>query len=479
MILFLFICFLKKMNCDDINNNDNKDINKKINKGIIYIIQHNTLPELKYIGQTITTLNKRWICHKTTAKLYNKMFFRLGFFINYYDGIENFNIKEYKTYENITQKELDEEEIKYIHEHGTINTRHSNELITIKISNDMRNELIKKFIDNNVNIINLYKLIDTFNYTHYNRERTDFILDDTNANLLNELLKQTLFKKILNTKVSLWRIDINEDEDDEIDDDDEEKYKDKNMTYILSKKIIEDDCIMENYIQYIKYFNKEFEITNDKNDIYYYNDLLYGLKQYGEFNDLFDFYISDDIHKIFQYYFDILNETYSNVYINSKNKQIRGIKKKNNLSFKFSEHLNNLIDYYINYINYKTNKNYNPKNITKKCNKEDFNILGIVLFEYYDHPRPIIIKNNRLYISKIIYLINHMCNDLLIHDGFIEEIDLHIKNIYNTDIEYIYDYIEINKIINDKNKILYIINHILNNYGNEYKIINDTYIIKN
>ena len=114
------------MNCDDINNNDNKDINKKINKGIIYIIQHNTLPELKYIGQTITTLNKRWICHKTTAKLYNKMFFRLGFFINYYDGIENFNIKEYKTYENITQKELDEEEIKYIHEQGTINTRHSN-----------------------------------------------------------------------------------------------------------------------------------------------------------------------------------------------------------------------------------------------------------------------------------------------------------------------------------------------------------------
>jgi hypothetical protein len=70
-----------------------------------------------------------------------------------------------------------------------------------------------------------------------------------------------------------------------------------------------------------------------------------------------------------------------------------------------------------------------------------------------------------------------MCNDLLTHEGFIEEIDLRITNIYNTDIEYIYDYVEINKIINDKNKILYIINHILNNYGNEYKIINDSYII--
>ena len=252
------------------------------------------------------------------------------------------------------------------------------------------------------------------------------------------------------------------------------------MTYILNKQLIEDDCIMENYMEYIEYFNREFEITNDKNDIYYYNDLLYGLKQYGELYDLFDFYILDDIHIILQHYFDILNKTYSNVYINHITKQIKGIKKKNNLSFKFSEHLYNLINYYMNNIYYKTNKNYNPKNINKKCNKEDFNILGIVIFEYCGQSNPIINKqNNKLYISKIKYLLNHMCNDLLVHDGFIEEIDLHIKNIYDTDIEYIYDYIELNKIINDKNKILYIINHILNNNHNEYKIIDDTYIIKN
>lgn len=442
--------------------------NKIINKGIIYIIEHNTLPELKYIGQTIITLNKRWLCHKKTAKLFDKMFFRLGFFINYYNGIENFNIKEYKTYENITQKELNEEEIKYIHEYGTINTRNSNELITIKITNDMRNELIKKFIDNNIDIINLYKLIDTFNYTHYNRERTDFILNDTNTNLLNDLLKQTLFNKILNTKVSLWRID------------DDIKEKDKNMTYILTKKRIEYDCIIEDFIEYIKYFNKEFEITNDKNDIYYYEDLLYGLNQYGEFNDLFDFYMMDDIDTIFQHYFDILNNTYSNVSIDCKNKQIKGIKKRNTFSFKFSEHLYNLISYYINNINYKTNKNYNPKATIRKCNKQDFDILEIIIFKYYGQTDPIInIKNNRLYISKIIYLLIHMFNDLLIHDGFIEEINLNVKNIYNTDIEYIYDYIELHKIINDKNQIIYNINHILNNYGNEYKIINDIYIKKN
>ncbi len=67
----------------------------------------------------------------------------------------------------------------------------------------------------------------------------------------------------------------------------------------------------------------------------------------------------------------------------------------------------------------------------------------------------------------------------IIHDGFIEEINLNVKNIYNTDIEYIYDYIELHKIINDKNQIIYNINHILNNYGNQYKIINDIYIKKN
>jgi hypothetical protein len=421
-------------------------MDNKINKGIIYIIQHNILPELKYIGQTITTLNKRWICHKTTAKLYDKMFFRLGFFINYY-GIENFNIKEYKTYENITQKELDEEEIKYIHEHGTINTRNSNELITIKITNHMRNELIKKLIDNNIKIEKLYKLIYTFNY-NYNNEKTDFILNDTNTKLLDEILKTTLFNKIVNTKVLA--------------------LNDETTYYILTKEYIEDENILEDFMKYIEFFNNQFEITNNKTDIYYYNDLKYGFDKYGEKNTLFDFYLMNDFEKIIQYYFNILNNAYSNVHIHYENKQIKGIKKKNIFSFKFTEHLYNLIEYYLYNINYKTNKNYNPKVITKKCNKEDFNILRIVLFENYEHQIPII--NNRLYISKILYLLNHLCNELLINDGFIEEINLYTKNIYNTDIEYIYDYIELNKIISDKNKILYILNN--------YKIINDIYIIK-
>ncbi len=68
-----------------------------------------------------------------------------------------------------------------------------------------------------------------------------------------------------------------------------------------------------------------------------------------------------------------------------------------------------------------------------------------------------------------------MCNELLINDGFIEEIDLYVKNIYNTDLEFIYHYIQL-KNINNYNNIL---NHILNYYGNQFKIINDTYIITN
>lgn len=120
--------------------------NTIVNNAIIYIIEHNTLSNYKYVGQTTTSLTKRWNIHKTTAKLFDKMFFRLGFFINYYDGIENFNIKSYKSYKNISKKELDDEEIKYIYQFGTLNSRNANELITINITNDMRNELIKKFI---------------------------------------------------------------------------------------------------------------------------------------------------------------------------------------------------------------------------------------------------------------------------------------------------------------------------------------------
>ena len=439
-------------------------------KGTIYIIEHNTLSNYKYIGQTIQDLKIRWRTHKQISKKYDKMFFRLGFFINYYDGIENFNIREYKTYNNITQKELDEEEIKYINELGTLNSRNANELITINITNDMRNELIKKFIDNDVDIVNLYKLIDTFNYTHYKRERTDFILDDINNKLITELLKKTLFNNLVNTKVS----SLVNNEEFEISDD---NY------YTLTEKFINDELIIEDYIKYIEYFNKNFEITNNKDDIYYYNDLIYGLKLYGEYNELFDFYLLNNFERILQYYFNILNKTFNNVNIDYENKQINGIRKINNLSFKFSNHIYNFIKYYIEKIDYKTDKSYNPKfNINKKNkyrrNKYDRTILNIVLFDNYSTDENII-KNNRIYISKIHNLLYPMCYDLLIHNGYNEDIDPYIENKYNTDNEYIYDLLELDKIINDKYKLLSIFDNILRMNENEYKIVNNMYIIYN
>jgi hypothetical protein len=41
----------------------------------------------------------------------------------------------------------------------------------------------------------------------------------------------------------------------------------------------------------IKYFNDNFEILNNINDIYYSSYLIYGLIKYGDTYKLFDFYL--------------------------------------------------------------------------------------------------------------------------------------------------------------------------------------------
>jgi hypothetical protein len=101
--------------------NDINDIKKQplttegiiIKKGMIYIIEHNSNPTLRYVGKTTDGLNKRWNSHLSSFKQFNKMYYRLYFCVNYY-GIENFSIREYKIYNNITTEYLDEEEKKYI-----------------------------------------------------------------------------------------------------------------------------------------------------------------------------------------------------------------------------------------------------------------------------------------------------------------------------------------------------------------------------
>jgi hypothetical protein len=164
------------------DNQKNLEQDGIIKKGMIYIIEHNSNPELKYVGQTKDSLSKRWNGHLATFKLFDKMFYRLGFFVNYY-GVENFSIREYKIYKNITQDFLDDEEKKYIFEFGTLNTQYCNEDITIKMTNELQNEFIKMLIDKEVNMTCIQKVIDTFEH-NYKGERLEFTLDDENRVVL-------------------------------------------------------------------------------------------------------------------------------------------------------------------------------------------------------------------------------------------------------------------------------------------------------
>jgi len=102
------------------------------------------------------------------------------------------------------------------------------------------------------------------------------------------------------------------------------------MYLTLTDKFIKDDYIIEDYIKYIDYFNKQFEITNNKEDEYIYDDLLNEFYTYTDINELFDFYLTFDLDKIFQIYFDLLNKVYKNVNIHYKTCNIYGIKKEMN-----------------------------------------------------------------------------------------------------------------------------------------------------
>lgn len=159
--------------------------NKIHAKGVIYLIQHKTMPELMYVGQTIETLGKRWNTHMTSFKQYDRMYYRMCFFANYY-GTDNFSIMMLKMINNVSQQALDEEERNFIYELGTLNTRDANEEITIKITDGMRNELINRLICNNTALDNIYKLIEKFKY-NYKGEELGFIIDENNARLLDDM----------------------------------------------------------------------------------------------------------------------------------------------------------------------------------------------------------------------------------------------------------------------------------------------------
>lgn len=204
--------------------------------------------------------------------------------------------------ENITQEYLDNEEKKYIFELGTLNTKYSNDDITIKITNELRNELIKKLINKKTNISNIYTVIDTFKYD-YKRSKLDFNINETNNILIDNLLKIELTSNLINMEIRSTF-----------------DFKDENnntccQCFRITQELLEDEMILEDYMKY-----KEFEITNNKDDIYYTFDLIFGLEQYGEENELFDYYLIRDFKIILQCYFKIIN-------INLNNDIIYDIKK--------------------------------------------------------------------------------------------------------------------------------------------------------
>lgn len=413
-----------------------------IKKGLIYIIEHNELSNLKYIGQSKETLNKRWNGHLSNFKQYNRMYYRLCFFVNYY-GVENFNIREYKIYNNITQEYLDCEEKIYIFELGSLNTRDANDNITIKITNELRNELINKLILINTNIKDIYKLIDTFNYD-YKRNKLDFILSEDTSILLDNLLKSELTNNLLDMEITALK-----------------NIKDENnitcnLCFNITKEILEEGMIIEDLIKYIKYFHKDFEITNNKEDIYYTKDLLFGLEQYGDENELFDYDLMNDLKKILQCYFNIYN-------INLDNDIIYGIKKKISVSYKFYHNLYYLIRDALREIDYKDkNTDFNEYLYEKNDNNN--------IDEIDD------VYNNKLYIETIkdnIYSIWYINNiNKFKYDKNNKNYDGTDEFIIMENKEYSYDYNNLEYI---SNNLINIINNIIDRY-NIFEIVNNEYI---
>ena len=221
-----------------------------IKQGIIYIIEHNTICDLKYIGQSKNSLKTRWQSHLSSCKNADIMSNRIYFFMNYY-GIENFTIREYKIYNNITQEFLNKEEKTYIKELGTLNTNYSNEDITKKITNILKYKLIENLIDKDTEISKIYRLVDV-----------------TNKNLFDTLLKNKLIDKL---------------------------------------KAMGIHDMLDNYMIYIDYFHKMYEITDNKTDTYSTEDLMYKLCSYVESNYLFDYNCIKNVKEILEYYFDLLD----------------------------------------------------------------------------------------------------------------------------------------------------------------------------
>lgn len=449
-------------------------------KGIIYRIEHNTISNMIYIGQSIDSLGKRWSGHLSTMKKFNRMYYRLCFFMNYY-GIENFSIVEHRIFKNIKKKDLDVEEQKYIWEMGTLNTRHANEDITIKITDEMRNNLINKFIKLNTNLVDLYKLIRSFEY-EYTGLKLDFVLNDDNKTLLVEMLKKELEQRLIGMELRFtddFKLKTKDNEDDTEDDDGENTEDDSTdnedkesdiwccQCFKIDDDFLEEESVLEDYLQYIDFFHKHFIVTNNKDDEYYSSDLVYGMQQYGEHNELFDFYFLRDFPQIMQHYFDIVNQTYNNVDINFNNNKVFGIKKKVQASFKFMDEIryaitdslqyaDTSIEYELyEYIHQRGNKNWKSKSVSgidvknNNLNINELKELTYIIWEVMNMRKFKYDKSNINYDG---------CDEFRIMD----------------DMDYSYDYYNMEWICANFKEVLH---NVIEGYEHNIVNVNDEYLI--
>lgn len=329
--------------------------NGLIPKGIIYLISHSSIPELKYIGQTTKTLSYRWACHLSKSKQFDKMYQRVYLLMNYY-GIDNFTIRELEMYRNVSQMHLDSEEKRYITECGTMNTMYANEAITIKITDGMKNLMIKKLIQDKTDLPRIYKLIHPFQYNSRG-DKLDFVVDDENQELLDDMLSCDLRSRLIGMEIRTT--------DDVMD----KKGNSSCYCVKLTEDMLDDEMVLDDFMEYISFFHKHFQVTDRVEDTYYSCDLVYGMQTYGENNSLFDFYFHRDFAKIMQTYFDIINASYTNVDINLSNTKIFGIKKHQPITFELFDEIQSTVISFLEEVD--STKDFDIVDFiySRKCNK--------------------------------------------------------------------------------------------------------------
>jgi hypothetical protein len=176
------------------------------------------------------------------------------------------------------------------------------------------------------------------------------------------------------------------------------------------------------------------------------------LNNYGEEYVLFDHYSTMQFNKILQIYFTLLNDIYSNVDINYRNHLAFGIKKINNkFSFRYSEHVYDLLTYCI-------------YNVPNGVDVND-NMLDSIIKSDYNYKDTDLVIHNKISITTIKQLLYDLADKLFneYHDIYLHDLAI---------IE------ELNE-LEDDSEIIIVLKHLFyQNKIEDLSIINNEYICK-